>query len=111
MLHKSKQRNTTPDELKKYNETDHNSAKTNRNNGPVRTGTEGWRHLQTLEKQFLWSFMSFMVTFAKFDSKGLEKETKCFIFSFLPRFLMDLYVSKLFTLFICYFHICQLNFR
>lgn len=77
MQHKSKQRNTTPDELKNNNnETDHDSAKTNRNNGPVTTGTEGWRLLQMLEKQFLWIFMSFMV---KFDSKGLEKETKCFI--------------------------------
>lgn len=61
-----------------------------------------------LEKQFLWIFMSFMV---KFDSKGLEKETKCFIFLIFTHILMDLYVSKLFTLFICYFHICQLNVR
>lgn len=30
---------------------------------------------------------------------------------FFTHILMDLYVSKLCTLFICYFHICQLNFR
>lgn len=103
MQHKSKQRNTTPDELKKkyiYNETDHDCTKTNRNNGPVRTGTEGWRLLQMLEKQFLWIFMSFMV---KFDSKGLEKETKCFIF--YPYFNGSLRVKALYAIYLLFSHL------
>lgn len=83
-----------------YNETDHDCTKTNRNNGPVRTGTEGWRLLQMLEKQFLWIFMSFMV---KFDSKGLEKETKCFIF--YPYFNGSLRVKALYAIYLLFSHL------
>lgn len=66
-----------------YNETDHDSAKTNRNNGPLTTGTEGWRLLQMLEKQFLWIFMSFMV---KLTQKAWKRRQNALFFNFYPYF-------------------------